>query len=68
MESIFIKLWKFLTLNMQQHTFQRVNICYDIRLKFKTQYSRQFWAIERLMILGIRSYAYSSSNLLCDIR
>ena len=62
MENIFIKLWKFLTLNMQQYTFQRVNICYDIRLKFKTQYSRQFGAIERLMILGIRSYAYSSSN------
>ena len=62
MENIFIKLWKFLTLNMQQYTFQRVNICYDTRLKFKTQYSRQFGAIERLMILGIRSYAYSSSN------
>lgn len=53
---------------MYQYTSQRVNLCYDISLKFKNLYPRQLRVIERLMILGIRGYAYSSNNLLCDMR
>lgn len=55
-------------MNIPQYTSQRINFYYYIRLKYKNLYSRQLGVIERLIILGTRNYASSSSNSFCDMR